>query len=204
MKEYTIDDLVKLVQEHEGSGYFDTDGFRAALEQDEDTMHTNTIRVTSNEWPDHLVIPVTRALRVFQGFLSKDSLTIKPEALGKLSTALYDASVHSVRISDVPPGENNRNSDILTPAARSRLKELRASEIAVIRAVCAGTHASEPLELLLGWVGEAERVLNDLDLQELGREMNMPLGSNVAKNVLPCIRALKREASNPFNSANLT
>lgn len=46
---------------------------------------------------------------------------------------------------------------------------------------------------LTAWKGEAKQVLNDLQLQALGRELGIPLGEEIAKQVLPRVLMLKVE-----------
>jgi len=48
---------------------------------------------------------------------------------------------------------------------------------------------------LLRWKSEAMQVMNDLNLQEIGKEMGLRLGANIAANILPYIRELKGKQS---------
>jgi hypothetical protein len=42
------------------------------------------------------------------------------------------------------------------------------------------------------WKSEAMMVLSNADFQEVGKELNLPLGSDVPKNILPNIKELKK------------
>jgi len=133
-------------------------------------------------------------------WLGNFGISLKPQAYQELLKMMVASSKHSVRLSDETSGEKTRKSDNLpddqlSPAARAHLRGKRQESIALIRAVCAGTHAHEELEYMLAWMGDMERMLADLNLPALGMEMNMPPGSNVAANVLPCIKALKSMVS---------
>lgn len=45
------------------------------------------------------------------------------------------------------------------------------------------------------WKREAMQVLRELDSQAVGKELNLPLGSNVAARILPAIRELKADCA---------
>lgn len=46
---------------------------------------------------------------------------------------------------------------------------------------------------LKAWKEEASQVFDDVKFQEVGAELGVPLGSRVAPNILPCIKAMKAE-----------
>jgi len=43
------------------------------------------------------------------------------------------------------------------------------------------------------WKKEAMIVFDDLNLQEIGKELDLPLGANIAKEILPWIRVMKKQ-----------
>lgn len=44
---------------------------------------------------------------------------------------------------------------------------------------------------LTRWKSEAMQVMNDLDFQEIGKEIDLDLGDNIAKSILPYIKKAK-------------
>jgi hypothetical protein len=50
---------------------------------------------------------------------------------------------------------------------------------------------ADELDDLLRWKSEAMKVMDDLDLQEIGKEMGLRLGDNIAVKILPYIKELK-------------
>lgn len=48
---------------------------------------------------------------------------------------------------------------------------------------------------LLRWKAEAIQVMSDLNLQEIGKEIGLKLGGNIAANILPYIKELKGRLS---------
>lgn len=56
---------------------------------------------------------------------------------------------------------------------------------------------------LKDWKTSALDLLNKIDLQAIGKELNLPLGSDIASAILPSIRALKARLDSKQPSASL-
>lgn len=53
----------------------------------------------------------------------------------------------------------------------------------------------DPLKELREWKRQALKVLNALDLQEIGKELNLTVGDSVAEHILPRIKKLKADGA---------
>ena len=54
------------------------------------------------------------------------------------------------------------------------------------------TPATDELEDLRAWKESAMRVLGGIQLQEIGKELNLPLGTDIGPQILPAIRRLAK------------
>jgi hypothetical protein len=55
---------------------------------------------------------------------------------------------------------------------------------------------TEEIEKLEQWKGEMMIVLDDLNLQEIGKELDLPVGANIAAAILPWIQMAKEHLRN--------